>query len=415
MGAERVLARCGALAVHSEEPGRLTRRFGTPALRAAGEAVLGWMRAAGMRVDRDAVGNVVGRYEGTDPDAPALVLGSHLDTVRDAGRYDGALGVILAVEAVAALHERGVRLAQPVEVVGFADEEGVRYGTSYLGSAVAAGTFDPALLERTDADGVPLREAVLAAGGDPDALDRRERAGRPAQAAYVEVHIEQGPVLEAHGLPVGVVTAIAGQTRAAAVLRGVSGHAGTVPMDLRRDALATAAELVLACERLAVDTPGLVATVGTLRVEPDAINVIPGRVELSFDVRHRDDGVRVAAYKRLRAEAQAVTARRGAALEWRGLADEPAVACNADLVAVLEHAVEAVGVTPLRLPSGAGHDAAAMAGAMPVAMLFVRCAGGISHHPGESIEPADVAIALRVLERALPLLTPAQGGSRCLT
>jgi allantoate deiminase len=391
-----VMRRCDALAAISEEPGRLTRRFATPALRAAGDAVAEWMREAGMTTRRDAIGNVVGRLPARDPAAPALILGSHLDTVRDAGRYDGALGVLVAIAAVGRLRDAGAELPFALEVVGFADEEGVRYGTAYLGSGVLAGRFDRAALQRRDADGIRMADALAAWGGDAARLDAARRD--PAQVVgYCEVHIEQGPVLEGEGLPVGVVSAIAGQSRAQVVFAGAAGHAGTVPMDLRRDALTAAAEWILAVEALARDEDRLVATVGEVAVEPGASNVIPGQVTVSLDVRHPRDEVRSDAATRLRERADAIARARGLRAWWSIVQETPAVACSEDLEAVLGEAVAATGHPVGRLPSGAGHDAAAMAALGPVAMLFVRCAGGVSHHPAEAVEPGDVAVAIDVL------------------
>jgi allantoate deiminase len=397
-----VLERADALASCTEEPGRLTRRFATPPLREAGDLVLDWMRAAGMTARRDAIGNVVGRYAPPGLDAagsPTLLLGSHLDTVRDAGRYDGMLGVLAALAVV----EGAGDLPFAIEVLGFADEEGVRYGTAYLGSSVVAGTFDPAALERRDADGIPMADAIRGFGGDPAALAsaRRDPAGL---LGYVEVHIEQGPVLEAEGLPVGVVTGIAGQTRSEVVFTGVAGHAGTVPMALRRDALAGAAEWIGAVEARGRAVEGLVATIGEAAVAPGASNVIPGRAALSLDVRHPDDAPREAAAADLRARAEAIAAVRGLDLDWTDVQATPAVACSPGLTGALEAAVEDAGIRVARLPSGAGHDAAVMARICDVAMLFVRCAGGISHNPAEAVTAADVAVAIDVARRLVDTL-----------
>jgi allantoate deiminase len=396
--AATVLDRADRLAACSEEPGRLTRRFATPALAEAGDLVLGWMRDAGMTARRDAIGNVIGRWE-PPRGAPArtLLLGSHLDTVRDAGRYDGMLGVLVALACVERLRDAPFA----VEVLGFADEEGVRYGTAYLGSSVVAGAFDPEALARRDADAVAMADAIAAFGGDPAALDGARR-DRGDLLGYVEVHIEQGPVLEAEDLPVGVVTGIAGQTRAEVAFTGVAGHAGTVPMALRRDALAGAAELVTAAEARATD--GLVATVGELTVEPGASNVIPGRVALSLDVRHLDDATRAAAVADLRERAEGIAATRELELEWTAVQATEAVACSPALTAELEAAVADAGVRLARLPSGAGHDAAVMSRLCEVAMLFVRCAGGISHNPAEAVAAEDVAVAIDVTGRLLDRL-----------
>jgi allantoate deiminase len=396
--ATTVLQRCDALAAFSEDEGRLTRRFATPALRAAGDAVAGWMAEAGMTVRRDAIGNVVGRLEGDGPET--LLMGSHLDTVVDAGRYDGALGVLVAIACAQRLRDADRTSRHALEVYAFADEEGVRYGTAYLGSGAVAGRFDPAVLERRDADGIAMADAIAAFGGDAGALPsaRRDAAG---VLGYVEVHIEQGPVLEADDLPVGVVEAISGQTRAAVTFAGSAGHAGTVPMDLRRDALAAAAEWILAVEALGRSTDGLVATVGDARVRPGAGNVIPGYVELSLDVRHARDDERETAVAALRERARAIAAARGLTAAVEVVQATAAVACDPALRDALAAAVTACGHRELRLASGAGHDAAVMAALGPVAMLFVRCAGGVSHNPAESVAHADVAAAIEVMARFL--------------
>jgi allantoate deiminase len=393
--AATVLERCDALAAFSEEDGRLTRRFATPALRAAGEAVAGWMREAGMAVRRDAIGNVVGRLEGDGPGT--LLMGSHLDSVRDAGPYDGPLGVLVAI---AAAEELRATLPFALEVYAFADEEGVRFGTAYLGSGVVAGRFDQTLLERRDADGIAMADAIACFGGDPTALAAARRDAADL-LGYLEVHIEQGPVLEAEDVAVGVVDAINGQTRARVSFAGAAAHAGTVPMALRRDALAAAAQWILAVETLARGEDGLVATVGEARVEPGASNVIPGRVALSLDVRHARDAARGAACATLRERAEAIAAGRDVAVAWEVVQETAAVACSPALGDALGAAVRACGHRELHLTSGAGHDAAVMAALAPVTMLFVRCAGGISHNPNESVTPGDVAAAIDVVMRFL--------------
>jgi allantoate deiminase len=312
------------------------------------------------------------------------------------------LGVLVALAVVEGARERG---GPPfaIEVLGFADEEGVRYGTAYLGSSVVAGTFDRSALDRRDADGIAMAAAIAAVGGDPAALDAARRD--PADLlGYVEVHIEQGPVLEAEDLPVGVVTGIAGQTRAEVVFAGVAGHAGTVPMALRRDALAGAAEWIGATEARGRAVEGLLATIGEAVVAPGASNVIPGRVALSLDVRHLDDAVREAAVGDLRARAEEIAAARGLRAAWTEVQTTPAVACSPRLTRALETAVADTGVRVARLPSGAGHDAAVMARICDVAMLFVRCAGGVSHNPAEAVTAADVAVAIDVARRLVDTL-----------
>ena len=394
----RVMERCELLGNVSEEAGGLTRPYGSRAMREANEIVSGWMRGAGMTVGRDGIGNLIGLYQGTGD--KTLVLGSHLDTVRDAGKYDGVLGVMVAIACVQRLHDRGERLPFSIEVAAFADEEGLRFGTTYLGSSVYAGAFDEERLDLEDRDGVTLREAVRAFGGDPDALEQEGR-GNGGLIGYCEVHIEQGPVLEEHDLPVGIVTAINGQSRVGLVFGGEAGHAGTVPMEGRQDALCAAAEFVLEVERAARAEPGSVATVGEIATLPGAANVIPGRTELSLDVRHPDDEVRERLRDDLKARAEEIAASRGCDCEWRLRQETPAVPADHDLSALLARAVEDSGMAVHRLPSGAGHDAAQVAALAPVTMLFVRCKEGISHNPAESVAQEDVGVAVAVMGRFL--------------
>ena len=389
-----VIGRCRKLATVSEEAGRLTRPFASAAMARANEVVGSWMEQAGMATRTDAAGNLVGHLPGAELDAGTLLLGSHLDTVRDAGAFDGALGVILAIACVERLRAREITLPFAVDVYGFADEEGLRYGTAYLGSRAVAGTFDAELFALADADGIHLRDALTAFGGDPVAI---ASAARPDAIGYLEAHMEQGPVLERAGRPVGVVTAIAGQTRAQLTFTGEAGHAGTVPMAARRDAACALAEFVLAVEEAGRARPGLVATVGRLTASPGAPNAVPGQATASLDVRHADDAVRVAAVAALLERASAIGGARDVAVRWEPRMDAPAVAMDPGLVDAL---AAAAGTAP-RLPSGAGHDAVALAAAMPVGMLFVRCAGGASHTPAESVDPPDAGAALDVLFAAV--------------
>jgi allantoate deiminase len=336
--------------------------------------------------------------------APTLILGSHLDTVRDAGKYDGPLGVLLAIACVERLHQQDRRLTFAIEVMAFADEEGLRYHTAYLGSKVVAGSFDDAYLDLRDSDGVSLSDAVRAFGGDPTMLQQDARR-RDDVLGYVEVHIEQGPVLQALDLPVGVVTAIAGQSRFELSFRGIAGHAGTVPMHLRKDALCAAAELVLQVEQAARTQDGLVATVGQLDVQPGASNVIPGMVTISLDVRHGDDVVREQAIKELRSQAEEIGIARGVDVTRQLVQESKSVPCSPELADLLAEAVKMQGLAVHRLPSGAGHDAVVMSAISPVGMLFVRCKDGISHNPAESVTTDDVAAAIGVTERFLELLS----------
>ncbi len=396
------MERCDVLAGHSEEPGRLTRRYGTPALRAAQEVTAGWMRGAGMAVHRDPIGNLIGRYPASTEgrETPALLLGSHLDTVRDAGQYDGALGVLVALAAVQGLRDGDEHLPFAVDVVAFADEEGLRFHGAYLGSRAFTGTLDPAALSLRDVDGITFAEAIRSFDGDPDALPAA-RVDFSDLLGYVETHIEQGPVLEALAVPIGVVSAIAGQSRLDVRFGGEAGHAGTVPMTRRRDALCAAAEFVLTVEAAARERAGVVATVGQITVEPGARNVVPGTAALTLDVRHEDDAVRDAVVRHLELRAREIADRRDVEVACRPVGASNGVRCDPDLSAVLARAVEAVGCPVRRLLSGAGHDAVALAALAPVAMLFVRCAGGISHHPAESVSVEDVSVAIEVMDHFL--------------
>ena len=394
--AELAMTRINALAQVSEDTGRLTRTFASPAMRRANELVGSWMREAGMAVRVDGIGNLIGHYPAAQTDGKILLLGSHLDTVRDAGKFDGALGVLVAIACVQRLGENKARLPFAIEVVGFADEEGVRYQTACLGSRALAGTFNAADLKRTDARGLTMAEAIREFGGSPDAL-ASAKADPGRLLGHAEVHIEQGPVLEEKNLAVGVVTTIAGQSRARVSFAGCAGHAGTVPMNLRRDALCAAAEFVLAAEALAQNRGGLVATVGEIAAWPGASNVIPGEARLSLDVRHPDDPVRRRAGDELKRRAEEIAAERGVQVRWELVHETPAVVCDRRLTAVLNEAVKRRQKASPLLASGAGHDAAAMAAVAPVAMLFVRCKGGISHHPDESVTSEDVHVAIQVM------------------
>lgn len=380
----------------SDEPGKLVRTFLSPAMREANARVAAWMREAGLAVAEDTVGNLIGRLDGPTPAAPTLLLGSHLDTVRDAGRFDGPLGVLLPIVALAELRRRGVTLPFAVEVLGFSEEEGVRFSSAYLGSKGFTGQLRAADLALKDAAGVSVRAALEEFGGRPFVLPRAAHR-RADLLGYVEVHIEQGPVLEAKNLAVGVVSAIAGQTRGRLVFKGKAGHAGTTPMALRRDALAGAAEFILAAEAAARAAAPLVATVGMIDAKPGAPNVIPGAVTLSLDVRHPQDVARKKALRTLLAQAQAIARRRKLACSWAVTQENGAVACAPALTAQLAASVRRVQGRNVALVSGAGHDAVVMSALTPVAMLFVRCRDGLSHHPDEYAAPRDLDAALRTM------------------
>lgn len=396
---ESILARAELLAAITAEAPRLTRAYLTPEHRRAGELIAGWMREAGMSVHWDALGNVVGRYEAAVADAPVLMTGSHLDTVRNAGRYDGLFGILSPIACVADLHRREQRLPVAIEVVAFGDEEGVRFGVTLIGSKAMAGAFNPAWLEATDAGGLSMRDALREFGGDPDAVASVDRRGKGV-VAFIESHIEQGPVLLNAGLSLGVVTAIAGASRIRCVVTGLAGHAGTVPMSARQDALAAASEMVLALERQCTVQPGLVGTVGRMTVLPGAVNVIPQDVEFTVDLRSGVDATRHAALEALRVEFAAIAARRRVELGFEPFFELTASPCDDHLQRQLADAIAAQGLPVRHLPSGAGHDAMSFPAVCPIAMLFVRCGnGGISHHPDETMTVEDADIATEVLLR----------------
>lgn len=393
-----ILAMADALAAHSDDPPGLTCAYLTPAHLATAHLLRDWMQAAGLAVHIDAVGNVVGRLRGHGPDGQrrTLATGSHYDTVRNGGRYDGRLGILLPIAVAAHLTARGVTLFHDLEIVGFAEEEGVRFGSTFLGSSAWAGRWDNSLLERRDAAGVSMGEALRAAGHDPAAIPALGR-DPAALLAYLEVHIEQGPVLLDRGLPLGIVTAIAGVRRFMVDLTGLASHAGTTPMDMRRDAACAAAEMVLAIETRCAGTPGLVGTVGQLVVPDGSINTIPGACRFSIDIRAGDDAMRDAAVADVLRAIETIAARRKVAATVTPMLTAACAPCAPRLVDAIEAAVVAAGVAPLRLPSGAGHDAMMVANITEVGMLFVRCGnGGISHHPDEILSAPDADLAARV-------------------
>lgn len=402
--AARIMARCDALAEISEEEDSLTRVYLSPEHLRANACVAEWMQAAGMRTWQDAVGNICGRYEAAEPGAAALLLGSHLDTVRNAGRYDGMLGVLSAIETVQWLHDRRQRLPLAVEIVGFADEEGTRFGITLLGSRGLTGSWPESWITHPDGNGITVAAAMQDAGLDATQVSLAARHVSEI-AAYLELHIEQGPCLEEADLALGVVTAINGARRLNCHFSGEAGHAGTVPMLLRKDALAAAAEWMLFIEH-ATQAP-LVATTGTLSCQPGAVNVIPGEVQLSLDIRGPQDEPLERHLSRLLTQAQAIALRRGvsfSASEYYRIAATP---CDKRLQQALGAAVETVQGCTLALPSGAGHDAIAMAERWPVGMLFVRNHRGISHHPAESVKTDDVALGVQAYLQAVTALAQA--------
>lgn len=393
----RILGWADELAACSESPDGITCTYLSDAHRTVAGRLCTLMQEAGLTAAIDAVGNVVGRCEGAGPDPRTLILGSHYDTVRNAGKYDGRFGILAAIAVMDHLRARGQRLLFAVEVIGFSEEEGVRFPAAYLGSSAVAGKFDPAVLAKQDAAGTTLEEALRAVGSDPAAIPALARP--PAGLlGYVEVHIEQGPVLLNEGLPVGVVSAIAGAARFEIVVNGKGGHAGTVPMGTRRDAAAAAAEIILLVERRCSSAAGLVGTVGLVSIPDGAVNVIPGRCGLSLDIRSAEDGVRDAAIADIRAEIARIATRRKVSIEVRDMLRTPAVRCTPRLQSALAASVAHCGIPVRRLVSGAGHDAVMFAGVTDVGMLFVRCGNdGISHSADETVAAEDADVAVCVL------------------
>ena len=389
-GSQQIVERCLALSRLSEEPHRTTRTFLSAPMRDVHRMLREWMTETGMQVELDAAGNLRGRYTGCQPGAPVLLIGSHIDTVPGAGAFDGVLGVVIGIALVAALDGRRLRFG--IEVVAFSEEEGVRFGVPFLGSRALVGSLDAALLDRRDKDGKTVAQAIRDFGLDPSWIPLA--AMRGDVLGYLEFHIEQGPVLDSLDLPLGVVEAIAGQSRLEVRFSGRANHAGTTPMRLRQDALTGAAEWIGLVEREALATPGLVATVGEIEARPGAGNVIAGEVRASLDVRHSDDEVRLRSTGNLVNAAREVAARRALTVNCETRLDQPAVACDRGMVSLLESAVERAGYPVHRIVSGAGHDAMILAEKTPVAMLFLRSPGGISHHPDESVLAKDVDAAL---------------------
>ncbi len=398
--AKRVIAACRHIATMSEEPGRITRRFLTPPVHEVHAYLRLIMEALGMEVRVDAAGNLRGLWKPAGAGQRTLIMGSHIDTVPDAGAFDGVLGVVMALEWV--ILAREIAFPVPIEVIAFSEEEGVRFGIPFIGSRAVAGRFEPSLLALKDGEGVSLAEAIRRFGLDPENIP--EDAVHEEGAAFVETHIEQGPVLGTENRSVGVVTGIVGQTRLSLEFTGQANHAGTTPMHLRRDALAAAAEWIVFVEAFARRVDGLVATVGKVALEPNASNVIPAKARVSLDVRHAHDSQRNSAAEELIAQARAIAERRSLAFDCTPLMNEPAVSMDERLTAYLSAAVEAAGMPLKEMPSGAGHDAMVMATRMPAAMLFLRSPGGLSHHPDETVAEQDVEAALQVGRKFLERL-----------
>ena len=388
--AARVIARCLALSRHSEEPDQIKRTFLSPAMRDCMMTLQGWMEAAGIATRIDNAGNLRGRYPAKSASSACLMIGSHLDTVPNSGAFDGVLGVVMGLALIEAL--QGERLDYAIELVGFSEEEGVSYGLPFIGSRAMVGSLDAAALATQDREGVSIARTLADFGLDP--LRIEDCLVGDDVAAFLEIHIEQGIVLESENKPLGVVSAIAGQTRAELIFTGRANHAGSTPMHLRKDAVACAAEWVTEVESLALSKPGMVATVGELSPHPGVGNVIAGQVRTTLDLRHADDALRHPAVKGLLARARAIAERRGLFVASKILMDQAAVAMDARLCGLAAEAIGNLGIVPLTMVSGAGHDAMIVAERIPTTMIFLRSPGGISHHPEEIVLSGDVELAL---------------------
>ncbi|HEY6971400.1 MAG TPA: allantoate amidohydrolase [Candidatus Angelobacter sp.] len=388
--AQEVIGLCRRLAGFTEEPGHTTRTFLSPPMRDVHRELGLRMEELGMSVSVDAAGNLRGLYPARTPGARRVIVASHLDTVPNAGAFDGILGVVMGIFLVEAL--TSLRMPFAIEVIGFSEEEGVRFGVPFIGSRALVGTLDEALLSQRDAQGISVSDAIRSFGLDPAHLPEAKVSDNVL--GYLEFHIEQGPVLESLHYPLGVVESIVGLSRLQVSFTGTAGHAGTTSMELRRDTLAGAAEWIVLVESIGKTTPGLVATVGQLHIEPNAINVVPGRVRASLDVRHADDQQRCPVVERLLHCAKQIADRRGLTVSWEQQLEQAAVRMDLSLVEQLAEAVKTAGYPVHRMSSGAGHDAMILAQRVPAAMLFLRSPGGISHHPDENVLLEDVTAAL---------------------
>jgi allantoate deiminase len=389
--AGQVIARCQRLACFSEDPHSTRRTFLSPPMHDCHQEIARWVEPLGVRVRVDAAGNLHGFYPAAQLNAPRLLIGSHLDTVPNAGAYDGILGVMLAVALLEEL--QGRRLPFAIELVGFSEEEGVRFSTPFIGSRALVGRLDEQLLDSQDAQGMSVRKAIEGFGLNPKEIPQAELENDTL--AYLEFHIEQGPVLEKLNLPLAAVDAIAGQSRLEFTFRGRANHAGTTPMDLRCDAIAGSAEWISTVERVAQGIPGLVATVGKIEARPGASNVIAAEARLTLDVRHSSDQVRARAAEDLIRQAHAIASRRGLSVRESTLLNQKAVAMDPFLIEEIEQAILSTGCKPHRMASGAGHDAMILAEKVPAAMIFLRTPGGVSHDPAESVAAEDVEKAIQ--------------------
>ncbi|WP_220433284.1 allantoate amidohydrolase [Kocuria coralli] len=395
--AQEVMDRCDELAAISFLRHGIERTYLTPEHAKHNALAAEWMKEAGMQVRVDPAGTLIGRMEGSEPGLPAVVIASHLDTVPNAGRYDGILGVLSGIAVARRLRDRAGELPFAVEVCAYGDEEGVRFGATLLGSRAMAGSWNEGWMDLEDEHGVTLEQAFRDFGLDPSQVATAAKRAEDV-VAYLEIHIEQGPFLEAADQSLGVVTAIAGARRLALQIHGDARHAGGTPYARRKDALVGAAIAVQAIERIGRET-GVIATVGQLEAHPGAVNVVPGRVDFSLDLRAADDALQARTWTRILQEIESTCASRGLTLTWEQIHSAPTVTCAPWVMDAVVDGIAATGDdAPMRLWSRAGHDAMAMAAVTDIGMIFVRCEDGISHHPNESVLVEDVAAGLDALE-----------------
>ncbi|MEO6649747.1 MAG: allantoate amidohydrolase [Chitinophagaceae bacterium] len=396
---EKILARINELAGYSEDKHALTRTFGSPAFVEASGKVVSWMKEAGLQTSIDNIGNIRGRFMADSQPSKTFIIASHIDSVVNAGKFDGPLGVVMGLDLVANLITQQSSIPFNIELIAFSDEEGVRFHSTFLGSKVIAGTFEKDLLLKKDTSGIFLQEVIRAIGSNPDRLSE-DAIPSSELLGYFEIHIEQGPVLYEKNIPAAIVTGIAGQRRIELIFKGIAGHAGTVPMDMRSDALCAAAACILEIEKLAMaQKDKVVATVGKLDIRNAASNVIPGDVVCSLDLRSVDETILEAASKDLQKIGEEVCRKRSVDFKWNLIQATKPVACDTRFNYLLQEAIEEAGYKTIRLVSGAGHDAVAIAGIAPVCMLFVRCFKGISHNPLEDVEPGDIKASLKIAEK----------------
>jgi len=404
--AKKILQRINQLASVSEDEDCITRTYGTPAFIDGRNMVEQWMREAGLQMRKDNIGNLRGRLLSDNANAKTFVVASHIDTIINAGKFDGPLGVLMGIDLIEELIRTKTKLPFHIELIGFCDEEGCRFHSTYLGSKAVAGSFDNSILDAKDEAGISLQEVIEMNGGDVNKLSK-DAIAKQDWLGYFEIHIEQGPVLYEKNIPVAVVTGIAGQYRAGMVFNGEAGHAGTVPMDMRKDALACAAEFIVETEKIArANKEQIVATIGKTHIINAASNVIPGEVICSLDVRSADEKKLAVVYEEIKTKAEDICRKRNILLEWNLIQQHKPVKCDKSMTVLMEQSVTDAGYDVVKLVSGAGHDAVPISEVSPVAMLFVKCFKGISHNPAENVEAEDIAAAIKVSDNfILQLIT----------